>query len=70
MTNGGSRPGGRASPRGGASGGSGWIIGRGPGAGLVQGAGLYGFGGVLFTDEDLQEAELCLDPLVFSVLVQ
>lgn len=32
--------------------------------------GLDGFGGILFTDENFQEAELGLDPLVLSVLLQ
>ena len=36
----------------------------------VEEAGLDGFGGVLFADEDLQEAELGLDPLVLPVLLQ
>ena len=35
----------------------------------VSGVGLDGFGGILFADEDFQEAEFGLDPLVLSVLL-
>lgn len=38
--------------------------------GHLQTAGLDGFGGILFADEDFQEAEFGLDPLVLPVLLQ
>lgn len=38
--------------------------------GSLKTAGLDGFGGILFADENLQEAEFGLDPLVLSVLLQ
>lgn len=31
---------------------------------------LDGFGGILFADENFQEAQFCLDPLVLPVLLQ
>lgn len=38
--------------------------------GRLQMVGLDGFGGILFADEDFQEAEFGLDPLVLPVLLQ
>ncbi len=39
-------------------------------SGCLRRAGLDGFGGILFADENLQEAEFGLDPLVLPVLLQ
>lgn len=39
-------------------------------SGRLRKTGLDGFGGILFADENLQEAELGLDPLVLPVLLQ
>lgn len=39
-------------------------------SGCLRRAGLDGFGGILFADENFQEAEFGLDPLVLPVLLQ
>lgn len=39
-------------------------------SGRLRRAGLDGFGGILFADEDFQEAEFGLDLLVLPVLLQ